>query len=1065
MDAKVNEIGSTLLELPEDLPAIFHVSDRAGLITRVSDRWLRAFGYERCEVIGRRSFDFFAENARAQSHARYQELLKTGHVDNLGCEFVANHGHLVACYLSASLLRDEIGMQVGSIAFITLQDDDTAFVERLRKKSFRLQSCLEGTNAGTWEWNVQTGETRFNHRWAEIVGYTLDELGPTTIDTWLDLAHPDDLQRSENALKAHWSGETGFYDIEARMKHKDGHWVWVHDRGRVFTRTADGAPEWMYGTHFAIDQLKRSQAAQARIKQLFERTGQVAGIGGWEVDLIKNEVLWTAETRRIHGVGDEFIPTVADGISFYAPEVRQTVTDVVNQAIRDGTPWDLELPFDRMNGERIWVRSVGQAEFDEKGTPIRLYGAFQDISERIRKDDDLRATRDWMQLASSSGGVGLWSLDVVDGTVTWDTKMAEHFMAAVEPRPQSLAEWLKLLPKAEAAKLKSQIKRLISGSPRIEVEIDFNDDDGLSHALKLTGEAYKDQEGRLDRIHGACFDLTPERRLMVELQEQTSKLSVTMSSIGDGVITTDRDRRVTWLNQVAADLSGWTLEEAIGRSSEEVFAVYSELTGEPVTDPISKCLKDGQTVALEPDSILRQRSGKETPVDDSAAPIIDSNGRAVGAVVVFRDVSEQRKLSRDIEYRATHDLLTGLLNRSEFQQRLNTCLTDPIARNSSFLFFIDLDHFKRVNDTYGHDIGDKLLHQIAEDLNSLAEPDIHIARQGGDEFIVIGRFANSAKAKEFAEKILSAIASIRVTEDGAKIGASIGVTDLSLPAADAAEHARRADIAAYSAKAAGRNQTCFWSDDDGDMRDVAMQVSLLDIIERANNNGSWEVHEQKIVPAPRLEGAGELRELLIRLPGPDGKLISPGQFLGAAERYGLMPHIDLWMFRHCLDLAASAQPHVTYAVNLSPGSVSSRSFQKDLLAALETCAPDQLKHICIEVTETSMVENMELLSSFLTQLRTRGLKVAIDDFGAGASSFRYFSNLPADYLKIDGSFIRNHQDPISAASLECFIKMARVAGLKTVAEQVENESMIETLTELGIDYMQGYAIEMPKACV
>ncbi|MEX3015983.1 PAS domain-containing protein [Gymnodinialimonas hymeniacidonis] len=1058
---KQKPLGS-VFELPEDLPAIFHVSDPHGLIVRVSNRWLQVFGYERHEVIGRRSFDFLAEDAQTKVRPRYEEVLKTGHVDDLGLEFVAKDGAIVSCCLSASKLFDEDGEHAGAVAFITLPDDENVIVERLRKKSFRLQSYLEGTNAGTWEWNVQTGETRFNLRWAEIVGYTLDELGPTTIQTWLDFAHPDDLEKSEAALNAHWSGETAFYDIEARMKHKDGHWVWVHDRGRVFTRTADGAPEWMYGTHFAIDQLKQSQETENRLKQLFERTGQVAGVGGWELDLQTNELFWTAETRRIHGVSEDFLPSVADGISFYAPEARQTVADAVNQAMDDGTPWDLELPFDRMNGERIWVRAVGQAEFDERNKPARLFGAFQDISERVVKDEELRATRDWMQLASSSGGVGLWSLDIVDGTVTWDDTMIEHFAVTDASKPHTLAAWLALLPHAEAAKFKSQVKRLISGSPRIDIEIDFDDGKGLSHSLKLMGEAYKDHDGQLDRIHGACFDLTPERSLLVELQEQTSKLSVTMSSIGDGVITTDRDSRVTWLNQVAADLSGWTVEEAIGRPSSEVFAVYNETTGAPVTDPIAKCLKVGETVTLEPNSVLRQRSGEETPVDDSAAPIIGPDGRTAGAVIVFRDVTEQRKLSRDIEYRATHDLLTGLLNRNEFQQRLNACLIDPIARNSSFLFFIDLDHFKRVNDTHGHDTGDHLLRQIAEVLSGFTDSKIHAARQGGDEFVVIGHFPTSAKAEEFAGTMLSAINSIHVADGCARIGASIGVTDISIPAPDGSEHMRRADIAAYSAKAAGRNQICVWSTDDDAMRDVAMQLSLIDVIERANQNGSWEIHEQRIVPVASVGGLGELRELLIRLPGPDGKLIAPEQFLGAAERYGLMPNIDLWMFRRCLEIAAAAEPGVTYSVNLSPASLSSRSFQKDFLAILQTGTSHQLGRVCIEVTETSIVENMEQMSSFLSTLREYGLSVAIDDFGAGASSFRYFSNLPADYLKIDGSFIRNYHDPVSFASLECFIKMAHVAGLQTVAEHVESEEMIEALTSLGIDYLQGFAIERPK---
>jgi diguanylate cyclase (GGDEF)-like protein/PAS domain S-box-containing protein len=325
-------------------------------------------------------------------------LFENGRIDDLGYEFVAKNGALRSLRLSAQMITDASGEAVGAFAVLKPIAEASDVVDELRHKSYRLQSCLEGTNAGTWEWNVQTGETRFNERWAEIVGYRLEELRPISIDTWLSLAHPEDLARSGNALQQHWDGETDYYDIEARMRHRDGHWVWVHDRGRVFTWTEDGKPEWMFGTHFSLDdQRKRARHAE-RMERLMNRTGRAAGVGGWELDLETDELVWTEETRRIHGVGTEYVPTVERAFEFYPPEAREPLTQAVERALEDGTPWDLELPFVRASGERIWVRAIGEVEFRE-GKPRSLFGAFQDITSRVRRNEELLKAREEAQRA------------------------------------------------------------------------------------------------------------------------------------------------------------------------------------------------------------------------------------------------------------------------------------------------------------------------------------------------------------------------------------------------------------------------------------------------------------------------------------------------------------------------------------------------------------------------------------------------------------------------------------------------------------------------------------------
>ena len=387
-----------ILNIPSSFPGMFHISDMKGRITQVSDDWLAMLGYAREEVIGRKNVSFLTDDCAAASQTRMSKVFAVGRLDNMINEFVTKSGRVVTLCLSAQVLKDAAGKTVGAVAVLKSVNENVDVIEELRLKSYRLQSCIEGTNAGTWEWNVQTGETRFNDRWAEIMGYRLEDLRPISIDTWLTLAHPDDLKLSRDALQRHWEGETDHYDIEARMRHRDGHWVWVHDRGRVFTWAEDGRPEWMFGTHFCLDEQRERARNSERMERLMNRTGRAAGVGGWEIDLETNEVVWTDETRRIHGVSEDYVPSVESALKFYPPEARETLTKALEKSLGDGTPWDLELPFIRTSGERIWVRAIGELEI-RNGIPRCLYGAFQDITQRVNRNTELLQAREKVQKA------------------------------------------------------------------------------------------------------------------------------------------------------------------------------------------------------------------------------------------------------------------------------------------------------------------------------------------------------------------------------------------------------------------------------------------------------------------------------------------------------------------------------------------------------------------------------------------------------------------------------------------------------------------------------------------
>jgi PAS domain S-box-containing protein len=371
-----------LRRLYESTPALLHAIDEDGRLTMVSDAWLARLGYTRAEVIGRRSTEFLTEASRQfVVGTGIPTLMRSGRQDNLELQFVARDGDIVDVLLSAVVRRDESdGSQRihAGLQDVTLRRRAERELERERQ---RLLNIIEGTHAGIWEWHVPTGELRLNERSAAILGSSVAALGTRTIALRSERTHPDDLPRVAAEMRRHLAGETEHYEVESRVRHADGRWIWILDRGRLMTRTADGKPEWMFGIHQDIGPRKAQEEALRRSEAFLDRTGRAAGVGGWELEVASGQVTWSDETRRMHGVAPDYQPTLASAIEFYAPEARPAIQSAVTAALEVGGPWDLELPLIRSDGTRIWARAVGMAE-RVGGRTVRLSGAFQDITAR-----------------------------------------------------------------------------------------------------------------------------------------------------------------------------------------------------------------------------------------------------------------------------------------------------------------------------------------------------------------------------------------------------------------------------------------------------------------------------------------------------------------------------------------------------------------------------------------------------------------------------------------------------------------------------------------------------------
>ena len=560
-----------------------------------------------------------------------------------------------------------------------------------------------------------------------------------------------------------------------------------------------------------------------------------------------------------------------------------------------------------------------------------------------------------------------------------------------------------------------------------------------------------------------------ERQLAEKaLFEEKERLRVTLSCIGDAVITTDIFGNVTYLNPVAETMTGWTSQEANGLPLPDVFHIVNSETNETVSNPVELVLQNKQTVGLPLNTLLIQRSGDTFPIEDSAAPIRDQHGEIMGAVLVFHDVTHAHTMAAEMTYQASHDALTGLINRREFERRLEHALQTAQQEDEQHtLLYLDLDQFKIVNDTCGHIAGDELLRQLTSVMHADLRSNDTLARLGGDEFGLLLENCASGTALRVAELLRQTVHEFRfVWQDRVfTVGASIGLVTFSDAKETLGDILRKADAACYLAKDKGRNRIQIYTADDTRLAQRHGEMGWVGRIQRALEEHRFVLYAQKILALEDSPDAGEHYEVLLRMLDEDGKLIPPMAFIPAAERYGLMPQIDRLVVATAFAQYRRRHPPGsalgTCAINLSGASVCDESFHKFVADQFDLYKIPPAG-ICFEITETSAIANLAQATALICQLKDLGCRFSLDDFGSGMSSFAYLKHLPVDYLKIDGGFVKDMiEDPIDHAMVEAINHIGHVMKIETIAEFVENEAVLVALRRVGVDYAQGYGIEKP----
>jgi len=599
-----------------------------------------------------------------------------------------------------------------------------------------------------------------------------------------------------------------------------------------------------------------------------------------------------------------------------------------------------------------------------------------------------------------------------------------------------------------------------------EVQLISNDDQGLWAELYSRRLTYGGEPALLT----VARDITHRKSLETSLGRGKLQARITLESIGEGVITTDRNGTIDYMNEAAEQLIGGTRSAGIGKRLLDLISLVDEIDRSSLGDPVAKCLTERRRVNLGRRAfLLSKQAEREFSTELTASPIRGPDGQVAGCVVIFHDVSELRGLAREMSYQASHDALTGLVNRTEFERRLGTALDSARGEGVGHVVcYLDLDRFKVVNDTGGHIAGDNLLREVAGLLKQRVRDSDTVARVGGDEFAMLLAGCPLDKARQIADDVCQAVANHQFAWQDHRfdVGVSLGLVEVGKDSGSAESVLSAADSACYVAKQQGRGRVHVYSTRDEVTARERGEIQWLQRLQRALKENGFELYVQPIVAMGGRNRNGPAAEVLLRMRDESGAAILPVHFLASAERYQLMSHIDRWVVQATLTAIAGGAPHLpagrTCNINLSAQTLGDDDFLEFVVDVLDHTGVSP-ERICFEVRESAVVSQLDQAQRFIAVLHGIGCRFALDNFGSGIGSFANLKNLSLDFLKIDGTYTRNLEtDSVNREMVAAMVKLARTLDFQVVAEQVEDQTAFEALRILGVDFVQGYAIERPR---
>lgn len=548
-----------------------------------------------------------------------------------------------------------------------------------------------------------------------------------------------------------------------------------------------------------------------------------------------------------------------------------------------------------------------------------------------------------------------------------------------------------------------------------------------------------------------------------KLHADKEQLHVTLSSIGDAVIATNQDLNVTFMNPTAEKLTGWNSNEAEGRYIEEIMQLYDASSGHKMLNPLSVALREKRSVGMPLNAKLLGKTGAEYRVEDSASPIIDSNGKMIGGVIVFQDVTDAMTMATQMSHLANHDQLTGLPNRMLLHDRMQLSIAESsVNKEQVAILLIDIDNFKNLNDTLGHDAGDAIINHVARKLEEIAPVNTTVSRVGGDEFVILlSDIHYLTHAEKVAKDILKiANEQMLIQDKPVHLSMSIGISVFPHDASNPEELMRHADTAMYKVKGEGKNNYAYYSPYLTD--ELTGRVKLEELLRNVIEKNQVKVFFQPKIDmlSKRIVGA----EALARIVDKEEKLIPPDEFIPVAEETGMIIKLGEQILLKSCQCAKNwlkeGQP-CKVAVNIAAAQFNNSNFCYTVETILKQC--DLPPHLLeLEITESAIIDDFMMAQETLAKMKKMGVSVALDDFGTGYSSLSYLRSFELDVLKIDKSFVKDAiDDPQATNIVKAIITLAQSLHLELVCEGVETIQHEDLMKKLGCSHAQGYLYSRP----
>lgn len=933
------------------------------------------------------------------------------------------------------------------------------------EEGWRWGSAVESSGQGVWGWDIAGDRAFYSAEWKRMLGYRNEDPGPAPQERG-QLIHPEDVARSTAALQRHLRGHSRTYVDEHRMRCTDGRYLWVLDRGRVVERGADGMPLRFVCTQTDIDGAKRVEAelrvSQQRFRAVFDSMFQLMGVlepDGTAID-VNGTALRFAGLDATDVIGRKMWETLFFQAS---PQTRELARVAVERAAA-GELVRTELDILGAGGRTMAVDFSIKPAFDEAGRIVMLIPEGRDVSERRGAEQILRDSEERFRMTFSEAPIGIALVapdghflevnDALCGIVGYDASELIALSFQDITHPDDLGADLALA------------QCVLTGEiPRYRLNKRYLHKDGSVVHIQLDVSLVSHPDGSAKYFIAQIQDISERLQLDRLLFAEKERFQVALSSITDAVLITDVNGRVEFVNPIAERLIEMHPSRILGRHAADVV----DLRDEDPLDPLDalRALPGQHASFVQGCAHLHRPDAPPIVVEYALAPLKDAAGELMGYVVTLHDVTQARALTRALEHQATHDALTGLLNRSGFERALEQQRLVAAGTGHDWcVLYLDLDRFKTVNDTAGHAVGDELLRAVAVRLRSVLRATDTFARLGGDEFGVILDDCTAEDADRIATKLIDAVDRFRFRRDEAQfqLGLSIGVARGSAVGVTAADLLRMADTACYVAKRTGRNRACTYNDSAIEGVSASAEFDSLHELQRAVDQDRLRVYAQKIVDVGSGRPVG--LELLLRMVAPDGAVIAPDRFLPVAERHDVITRLDGWMLTRAARLLRGDDGRLPddwfVTVNVSGLSISDPRFHRVIS---EVVNGDRLlrDRIYFEITESAAPSNWSVTRHGIELLRSHGSRVLLDDFGSGFTSFEYLRNLRVDGLKIAQDFTQNmHEDPINEPVVSLVAELTRRFNICAIAEGIENEAALRMVADKRIGMAQGFHFHRPE---